>query len=356
MARSRKNRRAEPRNLKRGLPPGAAVYTGEPREGQVRVSLMRYSADSCVEVGNIDFRACVPSSKPEETVWINIDGIHQVEVVTTICGAFGVHPLAIEDLLNPNTRTKVDDYGDQIVAAAKMVNPAPPGLGGMFELEQVGVVVGKSWVLTFQERPGDGFESIRARLRGGAGRIRRSGPDYLLHALLDSVVDVTAEVILSVDLRIDDLEAQPADLHVQAHELRAELVSLRRAVAPLREAISALLRAESVLVQDHNKPYYRDLYDHVAQALDLIDSNRERVMSLVQLHLAENGHRLNEVMRVLTVVATLFIPLTFVVGVYGMNFEHMPELEWKYGYAMVWGVMVLMVLGMLGWFRSRRWL
>ncbi|MCK6514821.1 magnesium/cobalt transporter CorA [Myxococcota bacterium] len=320
------------------------------------MSLIRYTAESCVEVGNIDFRACVPSPNAEETVWINVDGIHQVEVVTTICGAFGVHPLAIEDLLNPNTRTKVDDYGDHIVAAAKMVNPAPPGLGGMFELEQVGVVVGQSWVLTFQERPGDGFESIRARLRGGAGRIRKSGPDYLLHALLDSVVDVTAEVILSVDQRIDDLEAQPADLHVQAHELRAELVSLRRAVAPLREAISALLRAESALVREHNKPYYRDLYDHVAQALDLIDSNRERVMSLVQLHLAENGHRLNEVMQVLTIVATMFIPLTFVVGVYGMNFEHMPELQWRYGYPAVWVVMVLMVLGMLVWFRSRRWL
>ncbi len=340
---------------KQGAPPGAPVYTGENSDVAVHVQVIDYDPDG-VREQTVDSIAELAGFHHGQTVtWLNLDGIHRVEEVQAICRLFDIHPLWMEDILNPHSRPKTEVLDGKLFVVVKMLH----GADG-FELEQVSIVMGEGVVLTFQEHPGDVWQPLRERIRGGQGRVRRRGPDYLLHALLDAIVDryllTLEQQVESID-RLEDAAMAGADLALSAiYTRKAELASIRQVVWPMRDLGAALLRGEGDRISPENHPFYRDLHDHIVQVMDLLETCRERTMGLFELLLAMDGRKLNENMRVLTVISSMFIPLTFIAGVYGMNFKHMPELDWRWSYPAIWLVMILMSAGMLVWFRRRQWL
>jgi magnesium transporter len=307
---------------------------------------------------------------PEEVVelldswpvtWLNVAGLGDADLLAGLGRIFGLHPLALEDVSNLHQRAKAEQYGEQLFIVARMAERA-----ATLETEQLSIFVGKNFVLTFLEDPGDCFESVRTRLRGG-GRLRESGPGYLAYSLLDSVIDAYFPVVESYAERLDRLEdrvvARPnrraiAEIHAAKHDLR----TLRRIVWPLREAVNSLVRDPSPLVDDDTRVHLRDCYDHLVQIIDLVETYRELGSDLTDLYLSSLSNRMNEVMKVLTVIATIFMPLSFITGLYGMNFHtersgwNMPELDWPYGYPFALSLMALVALGMLGYFRRKGWL
>lgn len=355
-----RKRRAKVKN-KVGLPPGTAVYVGEPREGGVHLRAFAYDAKGMVEHTHPtpkEVRALVGTGR---VVWLDCDGVHDEALVSEIAELFGVHPLAVEDVLNTRTRPKVDVFEGNI-ALLSMDMVSVTGTDPELCVEHVSLLLGPGFVISFQEgRAGDLFDPVRNRIRTGSGRVRAMGPDYLLHALTDQVVDGYFGVVERLEERIDKLEAealhhQEGDFPQRVYALKSELGVIRRAVLPLREAVGRLLKGEVHLVSRNVDPYLRDLYDHVMQVLDILENDRERLSGVLELHLAVQTHSMNDVMKVLTIVSTVFIPLSWVAGVYGMNFEFMPEVHWLLGYPFALGVMVVMAVGMLGWFRYRGWL
>ncbi|MBL9077510.1 MAG: magnesium/cobalt transporter CorA [Planctomycetes bacterium] len=291
------------------------------------------------------------------SVWVDVTGFRDVDLLQRIGEAFGLHRLSLEDLLNRQQRAKVEDYGEHEFLLLRMVDH-----GNAHETEQFGVFVGKGFVVTCQERPGDCFDLVRKRLADPAGQMGKRGSDYLAYALLDAVVDAYFPVVEALDQRLDEIEerilgGETATTVVgELHGARRNLLELRRAVWPLREATSALVRGETRHFTPEVRPYLRDVHDHVVQLLDLLENYRELSSSLLDLHLSNVNYRLNEVMKFLTIIATLFIPLTFVVGVYGMNFDWMPELRRWWGYPACLLLMAAIAATMLWWFRRRRWL
>ncbi len=364
-----RKRRAK-RNEKVGLPPGTAVYVGQPREGGVQLRAFAFDNKGVVEHEHPEPAEVRAMVAPGRVVWLDVDGVHDAALVSDICGRFGVHALAVEDILNTATRPKLDLFENHIVLLAlDMVRPCPampgkppPPQGDDILAEHVSLVLGPGFVLSFQEgHAGDIFDPVRARIRGGAGRVRTMGADYLLHALVDAIVDGYFGVVERLEERIDAAEAEALDerttnLHQRIDGLKYDLTSLRQSVLPLREALGRLIKGEAVTVGRSVQPYLRDVYDHVMQVLDMVDSDRERLNGVLELQLAVQTHKMNDVMKLLTIVSTVFIPLSWVAGVYGMNFENMPELHWKYGYFGAVGLMLGMAATMLGWFRYRKWL
>ena len=290
-------------------------------------------------------------------VWIDVTGFADLDLLRAIGAEFGLHRLALEDVLNRNQRAKVEDYGAHQFLVLRMVDPT-----NRDDTEQLGLFVGPGFVLTFQERAGDCFGLMRKRLADPEGQMRKRGSDYLAYALLDAVVDAYFPVVEEADARLEVIEegvlAGRADAQIvpELHAVRRCLLLLRRAIWPLREATSALVRGEAKHFSPEVWPYLRDVNDHVVQLLDLLENYREMSSSLMDLHLSMVNHRLNEVMKLLTVISTIFIPLTFLVGVYGMNFKYMPELQQWWGYPACWLVMIVTAALMLRWFRKRRWL
>lgn len=340
--------------LKAGLDPGATIYTGHHADDPVHVTILRYGDEPMPEATVSSLEAC--KSGPGVT-WVNVDGVHDIDVVKRIGDAFGIHALAQEDALNPSSRPKVEDHGDHLFVVAKQARMMPDGT---LDIEHFGIGVGASWLVSFQEREGgDVLEPVRARVK--AGRMRMMATDFLLHAILDGIVDGYFVVLARFEEEVDALEASVLDVTgaefpSDVHQLRVRLGVLRRTIWPLREAVGTLVAGMHPLLDKKTRPYWRDLQDHVLHALELCDSLRDRLGSTLDLHLAVVSNRTNQVMRVLTVMATLFIPMTFVVGVYGMNFDYMPELRWRYGYPAVMGAMLVTVIGMLAWFRRRNWM
>lgn len=355
-----RKRRAKVKN-KVGLPPGTAVYVGEPREGGVHLRAFAYDGKGMVEHTHPtpqEVRALVGTGR---VVWLDCDGVHDEALVSEVAELFGIHPLAVEDVLNTRTRPKVDVFEGNI-ALLSMDMVSVSGADAELGIEHVSLLLGPGFVISFQEgRAGDLFDPVRNRIRTGSGKVRGMGPDYLLHALTDQVVDGYFGVVERLEERIDKLEAealhhQAGDFPQRVYALKSDLGTIRRAVLPLREAVGRLLKGEVHLVSRNVDPYLRDLYDHVMQVLDILENDRERLSGVLELHLAVQTHSMNDVMKVLTIVSTVFIPLSWVAGVYGMNFEFMPEVHWMLGYPFALGVMAVMAGLMLGWFRYRGWL
>lgn len=352
-----RRRHAAKRAQKRGLPPGTAVYTGEMEPGTpVSVRVLDFGPDDVEELEANDATQ-LPSFADERTVtWLNVDGIHDVEQVQTVARAFGVHPLWVEDIVNPASRPKTETHDGLLLVIARMVVASPDGPRS----EQVSLVKGPGWVVTFQERPGDVWDPLRERIRQGNGRVRKMRADYLLHALLDGVVDHYFLALEELEDRVDALEGKAIDPDARLRladvfALKTELAEFRRAVWPLREAASALLRSDEAIGTEV-LPYFRDLYDHLLQVMDVLETSRDRLVGIYELKLAVNGNRLNDIMKVLTLVSTVFIPMTFVAGVYGMNFGNMPELQWRYGYPFAWVLMLGSGAVCAGWAYRQRWL
>jgi len=291
-------------------------------------------------------------------MWINVGGVHKVEVVEVLGKQFSLHPLLLEDVANTDQRPKLDDYETYIFLVMKMLS-----LTNRQEIavEQVSLVLGRNYVLSFQENGTDVFQPVRERLRGGKGRMRQSGADYLLYALVDAIVDQYFAVLELLGEKIEALQhmvvADPQPETLKAiHALKRQLLFLRRAVWPLRDVMNNLSRSDCPFLQQSTKVFFRDVYDHVVQIVDTIETLREMVSASLDIYLSSVSYRLNAVMRVLTVITTIFMPLSFIASIYGMNFEYMPELKLQWGYPVVLGVMVIVGVGMLLLFKNKRWL
>ncbi len=353
----RKKRQIKRHSAKAGLPPGTLVLVGNQREEPVTIELIDYSEDKAeiTDVANVeDLHQCLETSTVS---WVNINGIHNTEAIGAIGKVYGIHSLVLEDILNTDHRPKVEPFEDYVFFTMKMMWY---GDDDELEKEQISIVFGKPYVLCFQERKGDIFDPIRERISTDSGLIRKKGTDYLVYRLIDSVVDNYFIIIERIEERVEDLEeaiiADAEGDHMLAiQQMKREIIVLKRALLPLREAVSGLEKGVSELVDSENEKYFRDVYDHLIQISDNLETNREVLSGLMDMHVANMSNRMNQVMKVLTVIATIFIPLTFIAGIYGMNFDNMPELHWKYGYYGVWSLMLIVFLAMLVFFRRKKW-
>lgn len=293
------------------------------------------------------------------TTWLNVDGVHDVVLVEQICKHFNVHPLTIEDIVSVRQRPKVESMEGYLYVVLKVLefDEETTSVG----LEQISLVLGPNFVLSFQERPGDTFEPVRERLRASRGRIRGAGADYLFYALIDTIVDNYFVILDKIDEQADLLEEQlltnaSKENFDAVYKLKREMLTIWRSVWPLRDVMYRLERGDFALIQEKTQIFLRDVSDHMTQIIDIVEVTRDLLKGMADLYHSTVGSRTNEVMRVLTIISTIFIPLTFIVGVYGMNFDIMPELRWRYGYLLVWGIMIVLTVAMLVVFRRKKWL
>ena len=350
--------RMKRRSKKAGLPPGSLVLIGDEPDENFRITALDYDGDSCTEKRNPDLETCLVMKGTDAVTWIHVEGL-RVDIVKRLSEAFDLHPLVQEDILNTDQRPKVEDYGEYIYLVLKMFGPG--GNGPETLAEQVSIVLGPRYVLSFCERQTTAFDPLRERIKAGSGRIRKLGPDYLAYSLMDAVVDGYFGVLESTGEVVDTLEEKLVttpgpEILRSVYKEKRNLIFLRRSVWPLREVVSALARSESPLVQEGTKIYLRDVYDHTIQVIDIIETFRDMTSGMLDMYLSSVSNRMNEIMKVLTIMSTLFIPLTFIVGLYGMNFEFMPELKWRFGYPFALGIMIFTVGGMLLFFRRKRWI
>lgn len=347
------------RSAKTGLPPGTLIHIGEAAAGPATIALMDYGPDRVEERALGDAGEVAALVETETVSWIDVCGVHDVDAVARIGAILGIHPLVQEDIVNTRQRPKAEVYDGHLFVVLKMIRYDAEA--ARLETEQVSLILGPRYVVTFQERPGDVFEAVRQRIRSGKGRSRRQGADYLAYSLMDVVVDHYFHVLESLEEQLEELEpallsrAGPETLET-IHDLKRVLVTLRKGVWPLRELVLTLERSDSDLIAATTRPYLRDVHDHSIQVIDTVESFRDVLAGYLDIYLTSASNRMNEVMKVLTIVATVFIPLTFLVGVYGMNFEHMPELAWRWAYPAVWGFMLALAAGMLYLFRRKGWL
>jgi len=342
-----------------GLVPGTLVHVGERKMDSVRITVIDYDENNLTEKQVANVEECFGFKTTPTVTWINIDGLHDIDLVEKIGKNYEVHPLILEDIVNTTQRPKFENMDTYIFIVLKMLTYNDEQ--GTIQSEQVSIILGRGVVISFQECVGDVFENIRDRLRKAKGRIRSMGADYLMYTLLDAVVDNYFTVLEKLGERIEDLEerlvSNPTEQMLrQIHKIKRELISLRKSVWPLREVISSLERSESSLIKKATGVYLRDVYDHTIQVIDTLESFRDMASGVLDIYLSSISNRMNAVMKVLTVIATLFIPLTFIVGIYGMNFKYMPELEWKWGYLTVWLIMIAVIIVMLTYFRKKKWL
>lgn len=345
-------------------PPGSTpgLLIAVPGSPTPAVRAIAYGPDDIVEheIGDID--EIEPMIGRAPVTWVNVDGLGDVEIIRRIGAIFELHHLALEDVVNVHQRPKVEEYGEHLFIVLRMAQ-----LNGHVGTEQVSIFLGDGYVLTFQERPGDCFEPVRDRLRRHRGRIREGGADYLAYALIDAVIDAYFPVLETYGEAIEDLEDELAEqvdssIAARVHAVKRDLLTLRRAIWPLREMVNALLRDRSPRITEATAVYLRDCYDHAIQLLDIVETYRDIASGLIDLYLSALSNRLNEVMKVLTIIATIFIPLSFVAGVYGMNFApraspyNMPELEWYYGYPFALGLMAAVAAGLVYYFYRKGWI
>lgn len=346
-------------------PPGASPGTliVDPDAPLPRIRVIAYGPDAIEDIV-LDSVAALDGIVGRHAVsWIDVDGLGDSGVLRALGERFGIHSLALEDVINVHQRPKLEEYDDHLFIVARM----PLQGEGALVTEQLSMFLGRDFILTFQERPGDCFEPVRRRIRESRGRIRRSGPDYLAYALLDAATDAFFPVLERQGERIELLEdevmnAADREVHGRIHELKRELQTVRRCVWPQREMLNLLIRDDSAFVAPQTRIFLRDCFDHTIQLMDLVETYREVAADLVDIYLSSVSTRLNEVMMVLTVIATIVLPLTLITGIYGMNFDpdvspwNMPELQWVFGYPFALGLMALVAAGMLLWFRRRGWI
>jgi len=344
---------------KAGLPPGTLIHVGEKKVEKTRISLIDYNVEQFQEKEVENIEESFPFKETPTVTWINIDGIHDVKVIEKIGRHFDLHPLLLEDILNTEQRPKMEDFETYIFVVLKMLTQGDKS--GEIKSEQFSVVLGTNFVISFQEKEGDVFDPIRERIRHGKGRLRKMGADYLAYALIDSIVDSYFLILEKFGERIEVMEEElvtrPSQETLQAiHNMKRELIFLRKSIWPLREVVSGLQRGESKLIKKTTGIYLRDVYDHTIHVIDTIETYRDMVSGMLDIYLSSISNKMNEVMKVLTIIATIFIPITFVAGIYGMNFEYMPELSWRGGYFAVWAVILGVAAVMLTYFKKKGWL
>ena len=346
------------RSAKAGLPPGALIHIGERHTEKVNITLCEYTEAGFHQRQVNSLEGVRPPAESTKTLWIHIDGLQDIPILQQIGNIFGLHPLILEDILNTEQRPKREDHGDYLYIVLKRFQQAEKE-----ELvpEQISIVFGTNWLISLQEKEGRLFDPVRERIRNEKGRMRKSGVDYLAHALLDAIVDSYFVILDQFGEEIEDVEealiGQPSpDTLRSIQSLKRGNLFLRKSIWPLREIVGALGRSDSSLIRESSFIYFRDVYDHVVQAIDTIETYRDMLSGMLDIYLSSISNRMNEIMKVLTLIATLFMPLTFLAGMYGMNFKYMPELEWRWGYFVLWGVMIVVAALMVLFFRRKRWL
>jgi magnesium transporter len=345
------------RSKKTGLSPGALVHVGREYEEKSKITLIRYNETIFEEKEVASIPDLLREKNNEGIVWINVDGL-EAKLIEDVGGIYDLHPLILEDILNTDQRPKTEDFGNYIYIVLKNFHNQD---NVNLPSEQVSIILGKNFILSFKEKETLLFEPIRERLRSNKGRIRKAGPDNLAHALIDNIVDNYFFVLEELEERIeyleDELVRQTNPVNLQAiHSLKRELILLGKSLWPLREAISTLERTDSELITASTHIYFKDIFDHIIAIIETVDTYREMLSGMLDIYLSTVSNRLNEVMKVLTIIATIFMPLTFLAGVYGMNFKYMPELEWHFGYFGVLSLMLGVALLMLKYFRNKKWI
>jgi magnesium transporter len=342
-----------------GTPPGTLV--GAETAVAPVLSVIAFTRTDLSEARDLSLAQALARVSPGQVTWINVDGHGDAALFARLGERFGLHPLALEDVLNVGQRPKVERYDKHYFVVLRTLRRAGTDDAEPAEEEQVSLFFGADWIITVQERSdGDCFDAVREAIRQGRGRVREAGADFLAYLILDAVVDAYFPVIESTAERLHALEeeavaAPPDGTLLSIQRLRHELLALRRAVWPMREEVAVLQRDESGLVSAETKVFLRDVYDHAIQALELVETLREAAVSVLEVYLSAQNQRLNAVMKVLTVIATVFIPLTFIASIYGMNFDYMPELRWRYGYAFALGLMAVTAGLMIAYFRRKGW-
>jgi magnesium transporter len=342
-----------------GQAPGTVEHVGEQKVDKVRITLTDYDPPHVEEREIAKVEECFPYRDAPTVSWINIIGLHDTQLLEKLGEHFGLHPLVLEDIANTHQRPKIEDYQGFLYLVCRMITFNEEIQ--QVKTEQISIVLGQGYIFSFQEQEGDVFDPVRRRIRHGKGKLRKAGPDYLLYTLLDAVVDNYFLALEKIGEQIEELEEKmlehpTSDLLQTIHTLKREMILIRRSIWPLREVLGDMQRAESALIEAENSIFLRDVYDHTIQVADIIDSFRDLLSGLQDLYLSSLSNRMNEVMKVLTIIATIFVPLTFVAGLYGMNFDFMPELRWKWGYLAVWIVMIGIAGIMLSFFHRKRWL
>jgi len=357
-----------------GLPPGAVVFTGRDKTAPIQIDVMNFAEEHLEEQSDVSLETAVSHRDRPGPSWINVSGVHDPAVVQALGAHFGLHPLVQEDIAHIGQRPKLEAHDDCVFIVLKMLTlPDAPDAERerengpdvetepRLQAEQISLVVGDEWLISFQEDPGDVFTPIRERIRGGRGRIRKRGADYLAYALVDVIIDNYFVVLEHLGNRIEALEDEvledpTSETQEKINRVRRNLVSMRRMTWPVREILSQMDRVDSRIWDEETRPFVRDAYDHAVQVLDLVESLRDVVGGLTDLYMTSLSNRMNEIMKVLTIIGTIFIPLTFVAGIYGMNFDYMPELRVWWMYPAVWGVMIATAIVLLVFFRRRDWI
>lgn len=347
------------RAKKAGMPPGSLVYLGDKPDATTKITLFDYVDGHLTEREIIQTDECAPYKDSDTVTWINVDGIQNIGVVEKIGKQYDLHPLVMEDILNTDQRPKVEDHDGYLYVVLKMLsyNEAEQEIA----IEQLSLVLGEKFVLSFQDKPGDVLDPLRDRIRQAKGRIRKLGADYLLYAIMDEVVDHYFTVMEKLGEKIEQIEDIVAvrprqDTLQQIHRLKREIIVLRKAVWPLRELINSLRHDETPLLKETTSIYFRDLHDHIAQIIDGIEAYRDMLSSMLDVYLSIMSNRTNGVMKVMALFSAIFMPLTVITGIFGMNFKDFPELEWKYGFQGTVTLMVVLAIGMVLFFRRKNWL
>lgn len=342
---------------KSGLPPGTVQQTQWGTSEKIKITMFEFDDKSYTETSLSSIRDCEEALKRQTIKWIDIDGIHQPGLIEEIGSIFKIHPLTLEDIVNTDQRPKFEDYSTYTLSVLRMIH-----YDTCVHSEQLAIIMLENVVLTFQEENGnDGFDPVRDRIRNSKGRVRKSGADYLAYALIDAVIDTYFSILEKVGDKIEELEDElingefEEDLIKHIHATKREMIMLRRNLWPTREMLTTMLRSEHQLFSQSTMLYVRDALDHTIRILETIETQRELLTELTEIFLSSNSNKMNEVMKVLTVISSLFIPVTFIVGVYGMNFEYMPELKSKWAYPAVWVVMIGTIGGMLFYFKKKKW-
>ena len=344
---------------KAGSSPGTLVHVGEKKIEQTRITLIDFDEDNFQERLLESVEEAFPLRDLPTITWINIDGLHDIDVIEKTGRHFNIHPLVLEDILNTGQRPKAEEFENLLFVVLKMLDYDKAA--EKVRSEQFSLVLGPNFLITFQEVPGDVFNLVRERIRKPQTRIRKSGCDYLAYTLIDAIVDHYFIILEALGDKIEDLEAELLNDPTRStmeiiHGLKREMIYVRKHIWPIREIINGLVKNESALVREQTHVYFRDVYDHTIQVIDTIESYRDVLGGMLDIYLSSVSNKMNEIMKVLTIIATIFIPITFVAGIYGMNFKYMPELEWRWGYFMVWALIVVVAGIMIGYFKKKQWL
>jgi magnesium transporter len=342
-----------------GMPPGSLVYTGEKGHLPAKITITRYNEQTIVESQVDSFAECQMAAAPGEVTWINVIGISKVKDLEQVGECFKIHPLVLEDILEVGQRPKVEDYDDYLYIVLNSILPAAEG--EKLVAEEISLVLGPNYLLSFYTGEDDLYAPVRERLLQAKGRIRKFGADYLAYSLIDLVVDNYFVELEKFGDQVESLEdavvAQPSPQILRnVHRFKNDMIMLRKSLWPLREVIARLERRESPLISENLGNYFRDVYDHTIIAIDTVETYRDILSGMLDIYLSSMSNRLNEIMKVLTIIATIFMPLTFITSLYGMNFKHMPELQWEYGYFGVIGIVLMTAFSMLLYFRRKHWI